>query len=602
MSDQLQKELLAYYQDELRYLRESGEEFAQRYPKVAARLELGPDGSADPHVERLLEAFAFLTARIRLNLDQQFPEITSALLDVLYPQYLAPIPSATVAQFTVDPTQGKITTGHEIPCRSPLFADTLDGVTARFRTCFPTTLWPLEVDEARVEAVDRYDFLDGRTDVASVIRLRLTCMETSLQELEMDTLRFYLNADLRTATALHELLFAHGRGVILVPEQGVRHELPPTAIAQVGFGADEQLYPYPSHALTGYQVIQEYFTFPRKFLFFDLKGLAGHLRGQYVDVLLLVGRLPDRFIRVNEGTFALGCTPVVNLFPKSTEPIRLDHRSFAYRLSPDVRRERSTEIHSIVSVSRSAEAAQTTETLSPYYAFGHDAERAPGQAYWYARRIPSTRKDVPGTEVLLSFVDLDFRAAEPDVETVYAHTLCTNRRLAEQLPAKALLTLDSSAPVKQVAVLHRPTSQLDPPAVGESRWRLISQLSLNHLSLSDDPQSLKALREILSLHAGSAEPAVQRQIAGIREMTTRPTVARMGVDAWRGFVRGTEITLTFDEEAFAGSNAFLFATVLRHFFGLHGTVNSFTQLVARTTRNEEAWMRWAPLAGEHPIL
>jgi type VI secretion system protein ImpG len=602
VSDQLQKELLAYYQDELRYLRESGEEFAQRYPKVAARLELGPDGSADPHVERLLEAFAFLTARIRLNLDQQFPEITSALLDVLYPQYLAPIPSATVAQFTVDPTQGKITTGHEIPRDSPLFADTADGVTARFRTCFPTTLWPLEVDEARVEAVDRYDFLDGRTDVAAVIRIRLTGLETPLQDLEMDRLRFYLNADLRTATALHELLFAHGRGAILVPEQGPRHALPASALEQVGFAPEERLYPSPAHALTGYQVLQEYFTFPRKFLFFDLTGMEGRLRGQHADILLLLGRLPDRFIQVSEATFALGCTPVVNLFPKSTEPIRLDHRSFAYRLNPDIRRERSTEIHSLISVSRSAEAANTTETLSPYYAFGHDAERAPGQAYWYARRIPSTRKDVPGTEVLLSFVDLDFRATEPDVETVYAHTLCTNRRLAEQLPARAKLTLDSSAPVQQVTVLHRPTPQLDPPAIGETRWRLISQLSLNHLSLSDDPHALKALREILSLHAGSAEPAVQRQISGIRDMTTRPSVTRMGLEAWRGFVRGTEVTLTFDEEAFAGSNAFLFATVLRHFLGLHATVNSFTQLVARTTRNQEVWMRWPPLAGEHPIL
>lgn len=602
MSDQLQKELLAYYQDELRYLRESGEEFAQRYPKVAARLELGPDGSADPNVERLLEAFAFLTARIRLNLDQQFPEITSALLDVLYPQYLAPIPSATVAQFRVDPSQGKITTGHEIPRHSPLFTDTLDGISAKFQTCFPVMLWPLEVDEAKIEAMDRHDFLDGRTDVASVIRIRLTCLETTLEELELDSVRFYINTDLRTGTALHELLFAHGRGVAVLPDEGPRSSLPASAVAQVGFGADERLYPCPDHALASYQAIQEYFTFPRKFLFFDLKGLEGKLKGRHVDLLILLGRVPERFIQVEDDTFALGCTPVVNLFPKSSEPIRLDHRTFSYRLIPDVRRERSTEIHSIVSVSRSAEVAQTTETLSPYYAFGHDAERTPGQAYWYARRIPSTRKDIPGTEFLLSFVDLEFRATEPDVETVYAHTLCTNRRLAEQVPARARLTLDSSAPVEQIVALHRPTPQLDPPAVGESRWRLISQLSLNHLSLSNDPQSLKALREILFLHAGGAEPSVQRQIAGIREMTTRPTVARVGADAWRGFVRGTEITLTFDEEAFAGGNAFLFATVLRHFFGLHATVNSFTQLVARTTRNQETWMRWAPLAGEHPIL
>jgi type VI secretion system protein ImpG len=602
MPDQLQTELLQYYQDELRYLREAGEEFAERYPKVASRLELGPEGSADPHVERLLEAFAFLTARIRLNLDQQFPEITSALLDILYPQYLAPVPSASVAKFTVDPTQGKITTGHEIPRHSPLFAETAEGITARFQTSYPVTLWPLEVDEARVEGIDRYDFLDGRTDVASLIRVRLTCMETSLQELEMDSLRFYLNTDLRTGSTLHELLFAHGRGVILLPEQGKRHALPTSALRQVGFGSDEGLYPFPSHSRTGYQVIQEYFTFPRKFLFFDLHGLEGKLAGEYVDLLILLGRTPERSVSVDENTFALGCTPIVNLFPKTTEPIRLDHRSFNYRLIPDIRRERSTEIHSILSVSRSAEASRQTEILSPYYAFGHDEDRSAKQAFWFARRIPSTRRDIPGTEMLLSFVDLDFNPRQPDVQTVYAHTLCTNRRLAEQLPIRARLTLDSSGPIQRIEALHRPSAQQDPPGIGESRWRLISQLSLNHLSLSDDPQALRSLREILALHANAAEPAVQRQIAGIRDMQTQSTVARVGTDAWRGFVQGTEITLTFDEEAFAGTNAFLFATVLRHFFGLQATVNSFTQLVARTTRNQEEWMRWAPLAGEHPIL
>ncbi len=602
MADRSREELLSYYQDELDYLREAGQEFADLYPKVAARLELGPDGSADPHVERLLEGFAFLTARVRMNLDQQFPEITTALLEVLYPQYLAPIPSASVARFEADPDEGKITTGHLIERHTPLFAEALDGVTARFRTCYPVTLWPLEVTEARVESTDRYDFLDGRPDVASVIRVRLNCRQGKLEELAMDSLRFYLNADLRTAANLYELIFAQGAGAMVLPEDGPRRTLPPGAIRPVGFDDDDQLFPYPPHSLAGYRLLQEYFAFPRKYLFWDLTGLEGTLKGGFFDILLLLKRVPDRFIQVDPDTFALGCTPVVNLFRKTTEPLRLDHRKHEYRLIPDIRRERSTEIHSILTVSRSVDETNEIERLDPYYSFSHQIETEGTKGFWTARRLATGRRDIPGTEMHLSFVDLAFDPGLPNVQTVYAHTLCTNRRLAEQLPHGAALQTDSAAPVRTILLLHRPTPQQDPPATGESGWRLISHLSLNHLSLSDEASALKALREILTLHAGIAEPAVQRQIAGIRELVTRPVVGRVGSEAWRGFVRGTEITVTFDEEAFAGTNAFIFATVLRHFFGLYASVNSFTRTVARNTRNQEEWKRWPPLAGAHEIL
>lgn len=602
MSDSSQNELLAYFQDELTYLRESGQEFAERYPKVAARLELGPDGSADPHVERLIEAFAFLTARIRMNLDQQFPEITNALLDVLYPQYLAPIPSASVAQFTVDPSQGKITTGHRIERETPVFAASMDGVEARFRTTSPLTLWPLEVEEARFESSDQYEFLDRRTDVQSVLRIRLRVLEGSLDELEIDAVRFYLNADLRAASNLYELLFGHTVGLVVQPHLGGRTLRGPGALRAVGFDEEDALLPYPPHTLAGYRLLQEYFAFPRKFMFLDVAELRGTLSGEHVDLIFLLDRVPDRFLNVTAETFALGCAPVVNLFRKTTEPLRLDQRKVEYRLIPDVRRERSTEIHSILSVSRSADDGNETERLDPYYAFGHQAEPDAKGGYWVTRRVPIARKDIAGGELLISFVDRDFDPMSPSAQTVYAHTLCTNRRLAEQLPHGARLEMDSSAPVARIETLHRPTPQLDPPPTTESRWRLISQLSLNHLSLSGDEAGLKAMREILGLHAASAEPAVQRQIAGLRSLTTRPVVGRMGREAWRGFIQGTEITVTLDEEAFAGTNGFVFASVLRHFFGLYATVNGFTQLVLRTTRSQEIWKRWPPLTGAQEIL
>lgn len=602
MSDSSQEELFSYYLDELQYLRRMGSAFADRYPKVAARLELGPDESADPHVERLLEGFAFLTARIRMNLDQQFPEIPTALLDVLYPQYLAPLPSATVAQFLVDPEQGKITAGHRVEPETPLFAESGDGHQVRMRTCYPVTLWPIEVTEAALEATDRYDFLDRRTDVASVIRIRLECKGGELGELELDRLRFYLNRDLRTASDLYELLFAHVRGVVVLPAEGGRTEIPPERLRPVGFAEDEQVFPYPPQAHAGYRLIQEYFHFPRKYLFADLEGLRGTLSGTVADLLILLDRQPARALAIDRETFALGCTPVVNLFRKTTEPIRVDHRRSEYRLVPDVRRERSTEIHTILQVSASADRDAVSSRLEPYYSYTHRMQGDDARAFWTARRLPTGRADVPGTEILLSFVDLAFDPTVPSSQTVYAHTLCTNRRLAEQLPAGGRLQMEQAAPIAGIRALHKPTPQQDPPAASEGRWRLVSHLALNHLSLSDEAGALDALKEILTLYSEGSAPAVRRQVAGLQSLRCRPVVRRMGSDAWRGFVRGTEVTVELDEEAFAGANAFVFASVLRHFLGLWASVSSFTQLVLLGARRTEEWKRWPPLAGSAELL
>ncbi len=598
-----QERLLSYYEGELSYLRRMGSEFAQMYPKVASRLELGPDGSADPHVERLIEAFAFLTARVQQNLDEQFPEISSSLLDVLYPQLGSPVPAMSVARFDVDPEQGKLTTGHTIPAQTPLFADTRDGSTCRFRTGYPVTLWPAEVTYAGFESTDKFDFLDDRRSVATVLRLQLRCTAGDFSDYEIDSLRFYINGELRNASGLYELLFSHGLGVGALPAAARKPIiLQGDAVRPVGFGQAEELLPYPGHAHSGYRLLQEYFAFPRKYLFFDVAGIGGRLTGKTVDLIFMLDEPADVRLSVDTETFCLGCTPIVNLFRKTSEPIRLDHRKIEYRLVGDYRREQTTEIHSIRSVSGSMNQDNISQLIRPFYSYDHSADGAERQAFWHARRVSTGRKDVPGTDILISFLDLDFDPRTPSLQTVFAHTLCTNRRLAEQLPAGALLQTEFPAPVKRISALHRPTQQLDPAIGGAAQWRLISHLSLNYLSLLDDKAGLRGLREILRLYAPIEDAAAQNQIGGIVSMTCRQVVRRLGTDAWRGFLRGTEVTLVFDESAYVGTNAFVFASVLRHFLALYASVNSFTQLIARSTTRETIWKQWPPLAGEQTLL
>jgi len=609
------EDLLRAYWRELGYLRRMGTAFAETYPKVAGRLELGSDVSPDPHVERLIESFAFLTARIQHNLDSEFPEIAVELLNLLHPHYLNPVPSMAIARFDVDPERGKITSGFTIPKHAPLFAAASpepEGPVCRFRTCYPVTLWPIEVTYAGFESTDQYDFLDTATNVGTVLRLRLEARAGTLAELEMDRLRFYLNGDRMLVHALYELIFCQARGVVLLPVlEGFdrrRHKpvrLPPSVLKPVGLGRDEEVLPYPRFSQPGYRLLQEYFTFPEKLLFVDLEGLRGHgaeTSEKALDILILLDRSPKDRLLVDRTTFALGCTPIINLFPRASEPIRLDHRRTEYPLVPDARRERHTEIHSILAVSGSSDPRIRTKIYEPFYSFNHHMAERDHKAFWHARREASLRKDVPGTEMVLSLVDLDFKPYLPPSETIFAHTLCTNRRLAEQLLTGALLQTSLSVPASRIVCLTRPTPQLDPPSDGSTLWRLISHLSLNYLSFSNEEDSLKALREILKLYSFSEHAPVQQQIQGIRSLALKKVVQRVGAEAWRGFCRGTEVTLLFDESAYVGGGAFLLASVLDRFFALYASVNSFTQLVVKSKQREGVWKRWPSMAGEQMVL
>jgi type VI secretion system protein ImpG len=595
-------DFIRYYKGELTYLRKMGRLFSERYPKLASRLELSPHECADPHVERLIESFAFLSARIQRRLDSEFPEITASLLGVLYPHLVNPVPPMAMAHFEADPAQRKLASGYTISKNTPLFAQTTEGLTCRFRTCYPVTLWPLEVTGAGFEPKAQFDFLDSASQVAAVLRLRLTAKGASLAELDLHRLRFYINGSSSLVSALYEMLFAHSVGVVILAGEGEPLPLPKEAILPVGFEPDEEVLPYPAHAHPAYRLVQEYFIFPEKFHFFDLDRLQLHSNAQLLDILILLDQAPQERLGVDRHTFYLGCTPVINLFPKTTEPIRLDHRQMEYRLVPDMRRERTMEIHSILSVTASSNPQEGSVSFEPFYSFHHRQDGKEQRAFWHARRAPSGHADRPGTEIFLSFVDLDFKPGLPPTQTVFAHTLCTNRELAVQLPAGALLQLEEAAPIAHVHCFGKPTPPAYPLIGGATLWALISNLSLNHLSLAGGKESLSALKEILRLYGASNRSATWQQIEGIREMACRGVVERVGKNAWRGFCRGTEITLVFEEGMYEGSNVFLLASVLNHFFSLYASLNSFTQLVIRKQGHKEEWKRWPCSAGAQPIV
>ena len=603
----MRDELLSYYERELSFLRQSGAEFAAKYPKIAGRLLLDADKCEDPHVERLLQAFAFLTARVHHKIDDEFPEITDALLSVLYPHYLAPVPSMAIVQFVLDPEQGKLTSGHRIGPGTTLYSQPVNGQPCRFRTCYPVTLWPIEVAAAQLDTTAR----PGVTaQAAAVLRMELRCLTgMSFANLEVEALRFYLHGESRLAYALYELLFNNVRGVHLSPagDAGTVKPivLPPECIRPVGFGADEGLLPYAERSFLGYRLLQEYFALPEKFLFFDLTGLSRAVRGGLKDrleVLFLLDRVPHLEQPISADTFRLGCTPTVNLFEQLAEPIRLNQTQAEYRVIPDVRRQQTTEVYAIDAVTSHSADSQETVEFQPFYSIKHAAPSNATGAYWYATRRPSQRKLDSGTELYLSLVDLGFRPTRPAVDTVTVRTTCTNRDLAGKLPfggERSDFELDTAAPVARIRCLTKPGETIRPPLRSGAQWRLISHLALNYLSIADGPQ---ALQEILRLYDFSNSVVVQQQIAGIADVRSRRVVARPASMSWNGFCRGIEVTVEFDEAQYVGSGVYLFAAVLEKFLGLYASLNSFVQLIARTKQREEPLHRWPPRAGEQILL
>ena len=603
-------DLLTYYERELSFLRQMGAEFSAKYPKIAARLLLEADKSEDPHVERLIQAFAFLAARVHHKIEDEFPEITEALLNVLYPHYLAPIPSMSIVQFLLDPDQGKLTSGYSIESGAILYSQPVAGSPCRFRTCYPVTLWPLEVEAAGLESVDSRLGVLPRSAVA-VIRIELRCLGgTTLADLELDYLRFFLHGESQLTYALYELLFNNVLEVRFRPVGGKEGaqaiSLPSSCLSPVGLGAQEGLLPYGARSFFGYRLLQEYFAFPQKFLFFDLTALdrARQARfGDRMEIVILLNRMPRIEQPVTKETFRLGCAPIVNLFTQIAEPLRLNHAETEYRVIPDVRRQNATEVYSIDSVVSTSPGSEEIIEFQPFYSFKHAAERERQHAFWYATRRASPRKGDNGTEVYLALVDLDFRPTLPAVETLTIHATCTNRDLPGKLPFggdRGEFELEGAAPLSRIRSLSKPTETIRPPLRRGAQWRLISHLSLNYLSLCKGGR--EALQEILKLYDFSDSQVIRQQINGITNVTSRQVVGRPSSMSWNGFCRGLEVTIEFDEEKYVGSGVFLFASVLEKFLGLYTSLNSFTQLIARTQQREESLKRWPPRAGEQILL
>lgn len=613
----MRDELLDYYERELNYLRQLGAEFGQKYPLIAGRLILEADKCEDPHVERLLEAFAFLAARVHLKIDDEFPEITEALLSILYPHYIRPLPSMSIVEMHLDAEKGGAAAPQKVPRGSVLNSRAVAGVPCQFRTCFDTTVLPLNVAAGEWTSPDRLSPPVKSLDAVAAIRVEFrTPPDVPLSALNIDTLRLHISAEANVAHTLYELICANTVQVLVrdpTPNSRIRPVvLRGDAVRPAGFTEAESMLPYPRRSFPGYRLLQEYFTFPDKFFFLDITGLAEALSAgmkNRFEIVFLISQFEQTERRqilelgVNAKTFRLNATPIVNLFMQTAEPILLDQRKYEYSVVPDVRRPQATEIFSIDEVLSINPQTNEVQRFEPFYSFRHGTQRDKKQTFWLAHRRPSGKANDEGTEVSVTLVDLSARPVHPDLDTLTLRTTCTNRDLPSRLSfanEAGDFEIEGGAAIKRIVALRKPTMSVRPPSGKSALWRLISHLSLNYLSLVDEGR--EAFQEILKLYNFTGSAYSEKQIDGITKISSARHFARLISENGITFARGTRVELELDEEMFAGAGVFLFSSVIERFLAEYVSLNSFSQLAVRTKQRKEPLKEWPPRAGQTILM
>ncbi len=585
-----------YFQDELAFLRESGQEFSQHFPQLTSYLS---DRSNDPDVERLLEGFALLTGRIREKIDDQLPEVTQSLLTLLWPNFLRQVPSMTILQ--MDPVPGAISERQTVESGSMVESVPKFGTKCMFRMAYDVDVFPMSVTKVQ------HDVSKEKSIV--VIQLR-TLNGEGIKDIGLQSLRFFLGgADYSAQTInlwLHRYL-----NVASVRSPGSSDSIPLAdgAIKQVGMDRTEDVLPYPPNAFVGYRLLQEFYAFPEKYRFFDALDVPlSHLPNDTdtFELVLDFSRPMPPDVRVGKESFALHCAPAINLFPHDSEPMLLDAKRQEYLVQPARRDGGEIEIFSIEKVtgwspSKDGKSGGISRDYSRFESFAHEIERVDGRASVYFRE--RVRQSISGEELdrLLSFVREDELSQIADGETVSVELICTNGVAPHDLSVGDVCVPTQDIPsFVNPGNLTRPTMPRYPIVDGTLQWQLISALSLNYLSL----QSADALRTILSIYDYNAkvdrqrEREAQQRLAAIEKIESR-TVDRL----FAGLpVRGMRTEMHIQERKFAcEGEMFMFASVLAEFFALYASINSFHELIVKGIDAGEEY-RWTARIGNQPVL
>jgi type VI secretion system protein ImpG len=622
---------LQYYERELRMLRELGGPFARHFPKIAGRLSPDELKQADPYVERMLEGFAFMAARVHLKIDSEFPRFTQQLMELVYPHYLPPTPSMAVVQFAPDLNISGLTHGQSVPRGTALRAHTplRDVTPCEYRTAHDVDMWPIEIESAEYSsALSEVAQLAPRASapVKAFLRVRLRCRgrhALRFDRLPIHKLSFFLRGADEISAKLYEQLMTSACGSWLrwgnhpVRDVAVSNESRP--VRALGFTDREALLPVSARSFQGYRLLQEYFAFPSRFDFVEIGGLTQGMARCHSDRIELIVPLA-RYEAALEGAIdharlCLFATPAVNLFPRWCGRMPMPARNHELHVVPDRTRPLDYEIHSVNQVAEYNVATGAERLFAPlsaarrgdaHTAAFYTAERR-ARALSVTRQRYGSRTPYVGSEVFITLSDPQATSLSLDKRQLAVHALCTNRDLPLLLGLGRGgndFSWDEPIPVTAARCITGPTTPRCTPAEDDPQdqaFRLISHLAPSYLSLCDDGGGAQTLRALMGLYAQLGDPILQRQVSGVRGLRATPiqrVQAGMGAGAGAGqrvVVRGVEVSLHCEERAFSGHGVFTLASVLAAFFAKHAAINSFTEMVLSTEERGEVH-RWPMMA------
>jgi len=649
----MNREFLDLYNRELQFLNEQAREFANEYPGIAERLGGILEDRIDPLIGGLLEGTAFLAARVQLKLKHEFPEFTNNLLEQLVPHYLAPTPSAMLVM--VNPKFGDVALrdGHAVARGSyfdAAFRQFDRQVSCRYRLCAPVTIWPFQLTGAEyfsspapLQALG----LSVGSEVLAGMRLTLTHRSAERAEDEPSdiealkkpemlfagcrtaNLPVYLVGSEADSVALYEQLFAHCKAIYFrcLDEFGdpVIYPAPAQCLQQVGFGREDALFPNDRRVFEGFDLLREFFVFPRRFLGCDLTRLDAvlpRLRAKTIDILFAFDEVNTRLAAaVQPGMFALYTAPAINLFEKTTDRIPLKSSQHEYHVVPDRSHYLDYEPHRLLEVYAHHPGGREKVPVQPLYSASLEGTQHASGLHYTVRRLPRRRtveekrtgmsSDYTGTDMFISLSALGGVDDDAAIAELSVRALCSNRHLTEHLPigvggADLRLIDDVTLNLACVAgptpprepIVAQLRSRTETAHTGTVTWRLVNMLSTNHLGLVERGagRNAQALRETLSMFAEMTDAVTERRIRGIRIVDSRPIVRRIRQRTGVGAARGIEITVTIDERAFESTGVFLLGAVLDRFFAEYSGFNHFTQTVIRSVERGEI-MRWPPRMG-----
>ncbi|MDR1365056.1 MAG: type VI secretion system baseplate subunit TssF [Holosporales bacterium] len=598
------KSFLNYYRDELISLRKSGGAFAKAHPDIASRLDIRDGESSDPHTERIIESVAFMSAKLHQKIDGNSQEIASYLLSALYPNLINIFPPCSVAKFEAS-NAVLLSEKIVIPKCTNLFATSVTGAECSFRTVYQLNIYPITItgiclaQERRSAAAGDWYIKINISNRASV----------PLENIGISDLLFHIKSEITDdALLVYSAIFAnHDRSVFLrVGNRDI--EINPENVTQCGFSHTESVCPVSKYSTNALQLFQEMLHFKRKFMFFRILNLDKAIEESGVsgieDISIFVGvRLSDDRLRqlITTDSIIINSTPIVNLFPVTSDPFRFDGVKTKYLLLADQSRDRSIEIHSILNAHMIDSSTRDDTIIQPYFSLSVDTDtNIEHDVFWLSSKDSASIRNLNGFDTYISLVDAKMDPFKTYDAAIYAKTLCTNRFEARDIPTLSKMTVGTVETAGYDARLLYNTS---PPVSftdnSTALWELISQLSSSHVSMAGASNILLQIKKLVDIFW--TQPSGTGPLDGIADIKISDIVRRFGKDAWRGFVRGREIA-AYTNEPNGAPLSYLCCCVLNQYFSSIISLNSFVQLNLISCLSGQKIATWAPTSGRSELL